>query len=87
MVRATPILVNPLPGVVEYLGADYPLYYDSLEEATAKLLDPSVISAAHCHIKSNPMVQQLAPQAFLDAFVETQGYRQALTMTSKGAPK
>ena len=31
--RATPLLINPLPAVVEYLGRDYPLYYSSLEEA------------------------------------------------------
>ena len=27
IVRNTPIIVNPLPAVVEYLGADYPLYW------------------------------------------------------------
>ena len=35
----TPVLVNPLPAVVEYLGPHYPLYYDTLEEAAAKAQD------------------------------------------------
>ena len=30
--RATPLLVNPLPAVVEYLGKDYPFYFDDLGE-------------------------------------------------------
>jgi len=33
IVRNTPILVNRLPAVVECLGPDYPLYYDSLVHA------------------------------------------------------
>jgi hypothetical protein len=28
IIRNTPIIVNPLPAVVEYLGPDYPYYYD-----------------------------------------------------------
>ena len=38
--RATPLLVNKLPSVVEYLGAGYPFYYDSLEEAAEKAEEP-----------------------------------------------
>jgi hypothetical protein len=33
ILRNTPILVNRLPAVEEYLGADYPLYYSTYEEA------------------------------------------------------
>lgn len=33
IVRNTPVLVNKLDSVVEYLGLDYPFYYNSLEEA------------------------------------------------------
>ncbi len=35
IVRNTPILVNRHPAVVEYLGPQYPLYYDSLEKAAS----------------------------------------------------
>jgi hypothetical protein len=41
--RNTPILINRLPGVVEYLGEDYPFYYSSLDEAEAKLQQPALL--------------------------------------------
>lgn len=45
--RGTPVLVNRLPAVEEYLGADYPLYFDSLGGAADKLHDMSLIKKAH----------------------------------------
>lgn len=33
IVRHTPIIINRLPAVEEYLGTDYPLYYETFEEA------------------------------------------------------
>lgn len=33
----TPVLVNKLPAIVEYLGEEYPLYYSSKEEAESKI--------------------------------------------------
>ena len=32
IVRNTPIIVNRLPAVIEYLGSEYPLYYDSIDQ-------------------------------------------------------
>ena len=32
IIRNTPIIVNRLDAVVEYLGVDYPLYYNNLNE-------------------------------------------------------
>ena len=46
----TPILVSRNPAVVEYLGADYPLYFDSLEDAAAKVVDLDTIESAHRHL-------------------------------------
>jgi hypothetical protein len=34
VVRNTPIIINKLPAIVEVLGEHYPLYYNTLEEAT-----------------------------------------------------
>lgn len=45
--RCTPILVNPLPAIVEYLGEDYPLYYRCLAEAESKLNDLRLLRRAH----------------------------------------
>jgi hypothetical protein len=30
--RATPLLVNPHPAVIEYFGADYPTYNESIDD-------------------------------------------------------
>jgi len=52
IVRETPILVNPLPAVVEYLGADYPLYFESLDEAAAKTESADAVAAAHAYLRA-----------------------------------
>lgn len=59
IVRCTPIVVNRLPAVVEYLGVDYPLYYKEPSEV-ANLLTLDRIQAAHRYLqtldKTNLMV-------------------------------
>ena len=49
--RNTPILVNKIPPVVEYLGDDYPLYFNNLYEASDILKDPDRIINAHYYLK------------------------------------
>lgn len=46
LARATPLLVNRLSALEEILGEGYPLFYDSLEEASS-LLDEKCVLAAH----------------------------------------
>lgn len=48
--RGTPLLVNPLPAVVEYLGENYPLYFTTLDEAAAKAQDVALLDAAHRYL-------------------------------------
>jgi hypothetical protein len=50
IVRNTPILVNPLPAVVEYLGEGYPLYYKTLEEAAQLLICDEALKSAHHYL-------------------------------------
>lgn len=64
MARATPILINPHPAVVEYLGEDYPLYFDSLEEAAQKAMDFKLVVRAHDYLKELPRRQQLSGPCF-----------------------
>jgi hypothetical protein len=78
LVRGTPLLVNRIPPVEEYLGGDYPLYFDSLEEAAGKLQRPDLILGAHEHLRANPIAPALRPQAFLDALAGTDTYERAL---------
>jgi len=50
IVRKTPLCVNRIAPVVEALGEDYPLYYDSLEEVPSLLTDEKVL-AAHEYLR------------------------------------
>jgi hypothetical protein len=52
MARATPIFINRLPAVVEYLGEGYPLYIDSQYDLEAKIKDLELIRRAHLYLKT-----------------------------------
>ena len=43
IIRNVPLLVNRIPAVVEMLGENYPLYYDTIYEASKLLEDPQNI--------------------------------------------
>lgn len=49
MMRNTPILINRLEAVVEYLGPDYPLYYDHIEEIPFITMD--MIKSANKYLR------------------------------------
>lgn len=82
--RGTPLLVNPLPSVVEYLGADYPLYFHSLEEAADKACRFDLVLEAHRHLMANPIRRQLAPEAFLHSFRQSAVYQRLLEERERG---
>jgi hypothetical protein len=46
IIRGTPIIVNKIGGVVEYLGENYPLYFDTLDNVPS-LLNVDKIKEAH----------------------------------------
>jgi len=70
IVRNTPVLVNALPAVLEYLGQDYPLYYRSLDEAGALLRRPSNIVRAHFYLKRLDK-HRLRIEHFVSKLIET----------------
>jgi hypothetical protein len=69
IVRATPLLVNPLDAVVEYLGPEYPFYFTSLDEAAAKAEDDAAIARTHEYLRDLPIKRQLTQSAFFRAFL------------------
>jgi hypothetical protein len=75
MVRHTPLLVNPLEAVVEYLGEQYPFYFHSLEEAAAKAADPDLILRTHEYLRRLPMQLELHGEHFFAAFLDSGIYR------------
>jgi hypothetical protein len=75
IVRDTPILVNRLSPIEEYLGADYPLYYASLDEIPGMLQDMSLIKSAHLYLKENSTIRnQLKGETFFNSFVNSNIY-------------
>ena len=73
--RNTPIIVNRLPGIEEYLGEDYPLLYGTIDEAEGMLQDRHRLEQARAYLKSHPLTGQLTNQAFLEAFASSSIYR------------
>jgi hypothetical protein len=47
----TPLLICKQSPCVEYLGEEYPFYFSSLEEASAKVTDMSLICKTHVYLK------------------------------------
>lgn len=52
MVLGVPILVKKLSGSVEYLGEDYPFYFDDLKEANNKINDDKLIEKSNIYLKN-----------------------------------
>lgn len=75
LVRGTPILVNRVGGIPEYLGDDYPLYCDTLEEASRKLQDTQLISLGSEYLKHHKLKEKLTGAYFLRSLHETEIYR------------
>ena len=51
IVRNTPIIVNRSEGVIDYLGDEYPLYFDSLDDVQG-LINTQKILQAHEYLKN-----------------------------------
>lgn len=47
IVRNTPILVKKHPAVIDYLGNEYPFYFESVQEATEKINNRSLIEKTY----------------------------------------
>jgi hypothetical protein len=72
--RHTPIIINPLPSVVEYLGEDYPLYASTVEQADLYLSDREMILAASCYLKERQKVVDFSYRAFRDTIASSDFY-------------
>ena len=64
--RRTPIIVRRLPATVEYLGADYPLFFDTLAQAAAKADDRALLLAAHDYLIERAKLRDFSTNGFVD---------------------
>lgn len=74
IVRNTPILVNPIPAVVEYLGEDYPFYFRVRSEAARKAEDLNLIEETYNYLKCHPIKEKLTPEYFVKSLANSQIY-------------
>lgn len=73
--RKTPILVNPLPSVIEYLGEEYPLYVTNVAEASLALSDIGRVRAAYEYLESNVALREaLSYEKFADSIGQSDFY-------------
>ena len=75
IVRSTPVLVNPLPAVVEYLGPRYPLYFTDLEEAAQKGMDTPLLLSAHDYLNRLAIRRRVTADYFTQSFADSYIYR------------
>jgi hypothetical protein len=73
--RNTPLLVNPLEPVIEYLGKDYPLYFSSLEEASQKAMNLDLVRDAHTYLVHHPYKYKFTGEYFRDSLINSNIYR------------
>ncbi|MET6759724.1 hypothetical protein [Pseudoalteromonas sp. NCIMB_1079] len=74
--RKTPLLINPLPSVVEYLGQDYPLYINDIAEAEVLLANKQRIKAAHDYLSNRQFSIELSYQTFFERFRDSEFYQE-----------
>ena len=75
MARNTPLLVNPIEPVIEYLGEDYPFYFDSLDEAAKKAEDLDLVLKTHQYLLDHPLKQKMQGDFFLKSFINSGIYK------------
>lgn len=71
LARNTPLIVNRHPAVVEYLGPDYPLYFDDHRQVAGMIDNVELILAGHDYLKA-------ADKSFLDASAFVDGIATAV---------
>ena len=70
--RNTPIVVNRLKSLEDYLGKDYPLFYDDLSEASRLIEDNKAIGDAVEHMKG---LKKIEPSYFLESVANSKIYK------------
>ncbi|NDE16640.1 glycosyltransferase family 1 protein [bacterium] len=71
LLNGTPLVVNRLPSLEEYMGRDYPLFYDRLQDVEALLSDASRISAASEHLLARNYRERFSAEVFKKTILES----------------
>ena len=74
MAMNTPVIVNRLPAIEEYLGKDYPLFYNTLEESNELLHSFDRLKEGHLYLKKLDK-QPFSIECFLHKFSSSSIYQ------------
>ena len=72
--RHTPIIINPLPSVVEYLGEEYPLYASTVEMADFLLSDKRLIQEASDYLRERAKAVDFSYRGFRQSIANSSFY-------------
>jgi hypothetical protein len=73
IVSHTPIVVNRLPSVEEYIGPEYPMYYEIIKDKPDEfLLSRSFIEDTYCYLKERSKIKIFSEQNFINFFINFQ---------------
>jgi len=75
IVRNTPLLINPHPAVIEYLGVNYPFYFNSLEEAAIKAENIDLIRETNEYLKNLKIKENLRSDIFIKSIIYSDIYK------------
>lgn len=84
--RGTPLVINRHPAAAEYLGTDYPLFYNSIEHAEMLLQDDELLLQASMMMHSPEIRRRLTRGAFVVALASSQIYRSLPPCGESGDP-
>ena len=76
IVRNTPILIKKHPATIEYLGEDYPFFFETIEEANLKATDMELINRTHLYMKTEIDVHKFTAESFISSFFTSKVYNQ-----------
>lgn len=69
----TPLIINKLPAIIEYLGTDYPLYFSDISEIPSIINNFDLIKSAHLHLKN--IEHKININTFMDDFTNSNIYK------------
>ncbi|MBC8416780.1 glycosyltransferase [bacterium] len=73
--RGTPIVINRIPSTEEYLGKDYPLFFDDLDHARCLIKNDYMIYKGHRYLMHCEMRRKLSSEYFLNSMLNSNIYR------------
>jgi glycosyltransferase involved in cell wall biosynthesis len=73
--RGTPLLINRHPATIEYLGEDYPFYFDSYDEAAIKLKNMDLIKQTHEYLMTYELRKQIKIEYFKEQLINSNIYK------------